>query len=154
MTPTSAALFSGLYCTFMRYLGIDYGAKRVGVAVSDAEGTIAFPRDTLDNNASLLEGLAGLVAKEGIEAIVVGDTRSHGGAKNPVTAEAENFMKKLEERTEKRVLSTFEAFSSIEASRYAPEGKEHEDSAAAAIILQRYLDMKSPEHRNQNTNKD
>lgn len=125
----------------MKYLGIDYGSKYLGIAVSNAEGTIAFPRSTLFNDGSLSANLKEVVSKEKIERIVVGDTRSHGGAANPVTNEAEIFMKTLAQETGVEVIPVFEVFSSIEASRYAPGDRQHDDSAAAAIILQRYLDM-------------
>lgn len=126
----------------MKYLGIDYGAKRVGVAVSDAAGTIAFPRATLPNDAQLFSQLEELVKNEKITRIVVGDTRSHGGKENPVTAEAEAFVTALEKALATPVVRVWEMWSSIEASRYAPEGKEHNDASAAAIILQRFLDTR------------
>lgn len=125
----------------MKYLGIDYGSKRIGTAVSNAEGTIAFPRTTFANGRKLLETLSELLRQEKIEHIIVGDTRSHGGSENPVTAEAEKFMEALADETKLPVSRAFEVFSSIEASRYAPDPNQHDDSAAAAVILQRFLDM-------------
>ncbi len=125
----------------MRYLGIDYGAKRVGIAVSDAGGNIAFPRATLPNDKTLLRQLVDIAHKEKIEAIVIGDTRSHGGAENPVTIEADTFAESLKKEMALPVERVWEAWSSVEASRYAPEGKGHDDAAAAAVILQRYLDI-------------
>ena len=125
----------------MKYLGIDYGSKRVGIAVSDANATIAFPRATLVNDGTLMAKLSDTVKNEKIERIVVGDTRSHGGGSNPITAEAEKFTEELARETGLSVSRAFEVFSSIEASRYAPEGALKDDAAAAAIILQRFLDM-------------
>lgn len=120
---------------------MDYGSKRVGTAVSNIEGTIAFPRSTFVNDGELLARIAALVEAEKIERVIVGDTRSHGGRENPVTKEAEKFMEELARETGLPVSRAFEVFSSIEASRYAPETNQHDDSAAAAIILQRFLDM-------------
>ena len=128
----------------MKYLGIDYGSKRVGTAISNAEGTIAFPRATLPNTATLVKDLTALAQQENVEQIIVGDTRSHGGGENPVTAEAHAFMQQLAEGSGRTVTPVFEVFSSIEASRYAPGTRQHDDSAAAAVILQRFLDMKGP----------
>ncbi|MDP2648662.1 MAG: Holliday junction resolvase RuvX [Patescibacteria group bacterium] len=124
----------------MKYLGIDYGSKRVGVAVSDDAGGLAFPRTQLSNDDELMEKLAGIVEEEKIESIVVGDTRSHGGGENPVTHEAERFTEDLK-RLGLPVSLVSEAWSSVEVSRYAPKGSEHDDAAAAAFILQRFLDM-------------
>ena len=126
----------------MKYLGIDYGAKRVGIAISDAAGTIAFPRATLPNDAQLFSQLAELGRNEKIGGIVVGDTRSHGGRDNPVTAGAEAFVAALQTAVAVPIERIWEMWSSIEASRYAPEDKGHDDASAAAIILQRFLDIR------------
>lgn len=127
----------------MRYLGIDYGAKRIGIAVSNDEGTIAFPREIVENNAQLFSKLAQIIADEKIQSIIVGDTRSYSNLANPVTKEAESFVERLKKETSLTVNLAGEAGSSIEASRYAPESYGHSDGAAAAIILQRYIDMRT-----------
>ncbi len=124
-----------------KHLGVDYGTKRVGIAISDTEGRIAFPRTTLANDEKLLGQVDDLIRKEHIQVVVVGDTRSHGGGENSVTPEAEAFVVALERETKLPVERVWEAWSSIEASRYAPEGKTHDDASAAAVILQRYLDI-------------
>ncbi len=126
----------------MKYLGIDYGAKRVGIAVSDAEGKIAFPRTTLPNDEKLFPQVMNVIEEEKIGTIVVGDTRSHGGRDNPVTAEADGFVAALQVAITVPVERGWEMWSSIEASRYAPGQKGHDDASAAAIILQRFLDTK------------
>ena len=126
----------------MKYLGIDYGSKRIGVALSDAEGMIAFPRTTISNNAISLSELTKLIEEENVSTIVIGDTRAFSGSENPITKESEEFMGQLQRATELPIVTAFEVWSSVEASRYAPKGHEHDDAAAAAIILQRYLDMK------------
>ena len=125
----------------MKYLGIDYGSKRVGIAASDEGGSIAFPRVVIDNTPHLIEDVLELMKKEGASAVVIGDTRGSGGSANPVTKEAESFAEELVTRGV-AVERVWELWSSIEASRYAEKGNEHEDSAAAAIILQRFLDIK------------
>ena len=125
-----------------KYLGIDYGAKRIGIAVSNDEGTIAFPRETLENNAKLFANLTQIIADEKIKSIIVGDTRSYSNLANPVTKDAESFIERLKKEASLPVNLTGEAGSSIEASRYAPESDGHSDGAAAAIILQRYIDMR------------
>lgn len=124
----------------MRYLGIDYGAKRIGLSVSDEGGAFAFPRETIPHDTTSIDRISDLVRKERIGQIVMGDTRTLSGAENPVTKEAENFRAQLEIHAGVPVLAVWETWSSIEASRFAPKGKEHDDAAAAAIILQRFLD--------------
>lgn len=125
----------------MRYLGIDYGAKRLGLAVS-SEG-IAFPRDVIENDEKAVATLRDIIDKERISTIIIGDTRDFGGMANPITKDAKAFAERVKKETGMAVVEAFEAGSSIEASRFAPEGHSKDDAAAAAIILQRYLDMKS-----------
>lgn len=126
----------------MKYVCIDYGAKRVGISVSDAAGSIAFPRETLPNDARLKAALSELIEREKIESVVVGDTLSHGGARNDVSAAAQAFSDELAQKSGLPVERAWEVWSSIEAGRFAPKGKEHDDAAAAAFILQRFLDMR------------
>lgn len=124
----------------MRYIGIDYGTKHVGVAMSDVGGGFAFPREALANDARLVAVLSELAAREGAGAFVVGDTRAASGEENAVTAESDSFCEKLARESGMPAHRVREAWSSAEAMRFAPPGRRHDDSAAAAIILQRYLD--------------
>ena len=124
----------------MRYIGIDYGEKRVGVALSDGNESFAFPETVFQNDANLEDNILSLIREKGIEALVIGDTRGSSGIQNPMTKEAEEFAHALARRTNLPLHFTKEIFSSIEASRYAPADDEHNDAAAAAIILQRFLD--------------
>lgn len=124
----------------MKYLGIDYGTKRVGLAVSDAGGSIAFPHSVVQNDGELLGKLVELVKSAWIRTVVIGDTRAGNGAENTITPEAEKFAEELRAAAEVPVEWAREAGSTVEASRYAPPGREHDDSASAAIILQRFLD--------------
>lgn len=128
----------------MKYLGIDYGAKYVGIAISDGEGKIAFPRAEVPNDGNLLPFITRMIREEDINVAIIGDTRTLGGGTNPITNEAEAFVDELKKHTTIAVEPAFEGWSSIEASRYAPKGQEHNNAAAAAIILQRFLDMHAP----------
>jgi putative Holliday junction resolvase len=125
----------------MKYLGIDFGTKNVGLAISNAEGTIAFPRETVANDERLIPGLRRWVEDEGVDVVVVGDTRAASGEKNSASDKADAFIEALKAQLDIPVERGFEAWSSLEASRFAPKGRAHDDSAAAAIILQRFLDM-------------
>lgn len=125
----------------MKYLGVDYGSHNIGIAVSDAGGSIAFPREQIVNDARAIGAILKLAKDERTEVVVVGDTRAINGGANEVTKSAEKFMAALE-ATGIKVEKVWEAWSSVEAARFAPKGKAHDDSAAAAVILQRYLDTK------------
>lgn len=123
----------------MRYLGIDYGERRIGVAISDERGSFAFPKETIPNDESAIDRLSTIVNRERIGEIVIGDTRAANAEANAITAAMSEFSKKLSMHTRLPVREVWEAWSSVEAARFAPKGKEHDDAAAAAIILQRYL---------------
>jgi putative holliday junction resolvase len=126
----------------MKYLGIDYGAKRIGLAVSDAGGTIAFPRETITNMRGVIGSIQKLIKDEKIDFVVVGDTKSYGGIPNPVTLQVKDFVEDLKKVLDLPIASSWEAGSTMEANRYDPSGA-HNDAAAAAVILQRYLDIKT-----------
>ena len=126
----------------MKYLGIDYGSKRVGVSLSDQDGKIAFPRGEIGNDVKLIPSLVTVIEKEKVGHVVVGDTLSSGGRENKVTEEARAFVGRLAQAIQVPIEYTSEMWSSVEASRYAPKGEEHNDAAAATIILQRYLDIR------------
>jgi putative Holliday junction resolvase len=127
----------------MKYLGIDYGTKRVGIAMSDEGGSFAFPQEILLNDTKVLEALARIIEKEGVGAVVIGDSLTLNGGDNDITKEVQAFIKRLESSVQIPVHRVREAWSSQEAARFAPDGKKHDDSAAAAIILQRYLDVRN-----------
>lgn len=123
----------------MRYLGIDYGTKRVGVAVSDEDGTLAFPYAILDNSVKIISEIATVCAKEHIGKIVVGESMDFKGHANPVMEEIERLVAGLRESTGLVVVLERE-FLTTQQARYFQPGKERVDDSAAAIILQSYLD--------------
>lgn len=124
----------------MRILGIDYGSKRIGLALSDEHGQFAFPKGVLVNDGRAIQALGDMIEREQVGTVVIGDARSFSGIENPVTAEVEEFAARIKDELKVPVDFIWEAGSSVEASRFAPADKGHDDAAAAAIILQRYLD--------------
>ena len=126
----------------MRYLGVDYGSKNVGLALSDEAGGFAFPKETIANDRRMIARISDIVIVEKVEAIVVGDARSLSGGANKVTADADHLAEALKVATKLPLFRIREAYSSAEAMRFAPPHHRHDDSAAAAILLQRFLDAK------------
>ena len=133
----------------VRAAGIDVGKVRVGVAVADELGLLAHPRDHLDGRDPLraIEALASLATAEQLELFVVGLPRSLGGEEGPAARRARRFARKLGERTGLRVELYDEWLSTREArSRLREQGvddraaRERIDSAAAAVVLQSWLD--------------
>lgn len=123
----------------MRVLGIDYGTKKVGLAISDEEGRISFPHAIIPNTSDLAERIAKVCAKENIGAIVIGESRDFDGAPNPVMKKILPFKKKLENKLALPVFLEPEFLTSKQA-RNIQEGSATTDASAAAIILQSYLD--------------
>lgn len=125
----------------MRHLGIDFGTKKVGLALSDEAGTMGFPHTILPNDSRLLEEVAGLIEREGVSAVVIGESLDFSGKENPVAAHARAFADSLSETTgitpvfEPEMLTTQEARRDFEGVR--THGAV--DASAAALILTSYL---------------
>ncbi len=136
----------------MRYLGIDFGSKRVGVALSDESGTLAFPYSVLKNDSELTAEVERIIKEQKVKLVVLGESKDFSGKDNPIAASAEAFKKTLEKLTHKKVeyepefMTSFQAERNYarrpEASRGGTAPKENSmlDASAAAIILQSYLD--------------
>lgn len=126
----------------MKYLGIDYGSKRVGLAISDAEGRLAFPYSVISNDKKLLVEIEKIISKKKIEAIVIGESKDFKDKPNEIMAAIEKFKKLLEEKTGCRVFFEPEFMTSKQAEHV--QGKNRMlDASAAAIILQSFLDKKT-----------
>lgn len=123
----------------MRVLGVDYGTKKVGVAISDEAGTMAFPYAVISNTKELSEKIGEICTKENIGAIVIGKSHNFDGNPNPVMKKITPFKKKLEERLGLPIYLEPEFLTSKQA-RNIQEGSALTDASAAAIILQSYLD--------------
>lgn len=127
----------------MRFLGIDFGIKKIGLAVSDGEGRIAFPFLVLENNKKILDEIEKIIAKEKIEKIVLGESKNFEGKPNKIMVEIEKFKKSLEEQIKVLVVLEPEFMTSQQAELIQGKNKMH-DASAAAIILQTYLDRNLP----------
>lgn len=132
----------------MKTLGIDFGLKRVGLALTDPGGIMAYPvapivRTTRD---ALFAELTELMAREDVGRVVVGLPLSMDGEDTETTRQARNFAASLERRVSVSVELVDERLSSVEASeRMSDAGiskkrqKPTLDSRAAAIILETWL---------------
>ena len=78
-----------------RLLGIDYGKKRVGVAISDESHKMAFPHTVFPNDAQLVKNLLSVIAKENISEIVIGHSLDKEGNPNSIHAKVEELMMDL-----------------------------------------------------------
>jgi putative holliday junction resolvase len=141
----------------VRVLGIDYGARRIGLALSDATATLASPWRLVQRPPSeaetlrlMIKEITALAAEDdGLEAVVVGWPRRLDGSPTDQTKYVEAFARAIEEKIAVPVVLQDERLTSHEAeSRLAAresdwrKRKAKLDAAAAAIILQDYLDSR------------
>ena len=139
----------------MRFLGIDYGRKRIGLALSDATGLLARPWKTLAREgnarrvaAALGREIAALRAEgDGLDAIVVGHPRRLSGEPNDQTHAVNALAAQLRQVIDLPIVLQDERLTSVEAEAMLAvlekdwrRRKPLVDAAAAAIILQDYLD--------------
>jgi putative Holliday junction resolvase len=137
----------------MRLLGVDVGRVRVGLAISDASGTLARPFATLHVSAENgVDQVAREIAKlsaeqDGLAEIVVGLPRRLDGSANEATGYVHAFIEALRTRTDVPIVTIDERLTSREAEtrlavreRDWRKRKAQLDAAAAAVILQDYLD--------------
>ena len=131
-----------------RLLAIDYGARRVGLALSDPLKMIASPYRTIinNNNTILIEEIETIIAAEDVELTIIGLPLGMAGQKTEQTIKVEEFVDKL---TDRGIIIKYEdeRWSSVAAKRSMKEqniksghNKDLVDQTAAAIFLQQYLD--------------
>jgi putative Holliday junction resolvase len=131
----------------MRYLGIDYGHRKVGLAISDEMGSFAFPYQVIQNfsREKLIRDIKDICEKEGVEKIVIGESLDLSGGANPIQSDILTFKESLEKETELEIVFEREFFTTWEAKRIIDDGQNDKqtDARAAALILKSFLDKKS-----------
>lgn len=126
----------------MRLMGIDYGTKRVGIALTDESGTMAFPHGVLPNTADLAKTIEKLIADEKVGAVVIGHSLNAKNEANAVQEGIDALMLDLTLACGVPVHLEPEQYSTQEALRI--QGRtEQTDASAAAIILNSYLSKRS-----------
>lgn len=119
-------------------MAIDYGSKRVGIASTDETGRFAIPRVVLPNDNNLLDKVLELKEKEGVEKIVIGESKNLDGTPNPILKEIGEFKSMLEDRGTEVVLHP-EIFTTMEA-RQIQGNTDMTDASAAALILKNFIE--------------
>lgn len=143
----------------MRIIGLDYGTKTVGVALSDEGQLIAQPYITIERkHASKLRQtyarIEAIIMEQNVEKIVLGYPKNMNNTEGERVEATKAFMEALERRTGLPVILVDERLTTVEADRILEETgvahsarKEHIDKMAAAIILQSYLDREQNKNR-------
>ena len=133
-----------------RTLGIDFGERRIGLAISDEDGRLAVPLRTLrrtSDRAAIGELLA-IVEREGVGALVIGEPVNLDGSRGPAAERARAFAARLGRRSGlpwslvNESLTTVEAAERLRAAGVDPRREpERLDALAAQILLQEALDQ-------------
>ncbi len=141
----------------MRHLGIDYGTKKIGLALSDETGTMGFPHLVVPNTPKAVEHICAIIAKEDVRALVVGNSLDYAGKENPAAKGAKQLGEEVAARCGVPVFYEWEGLTSAQARRApataeggsafggkerktrAPKRREAVDASAAALILTSYL---------------
>jgi len=130
----------------MRYLGIDYGQKRVGLALSDTEGLLGMPFKTIENK-DLIKNLKKIIKEENITVIVLGLPLNLKMEETAQTKIVLAFKTDLKKQIKDVVIELENEFlTSVQAEKWGATG-ENIDSSSAAIILQSYIDRKKNERK-------
>jgi len=128
----------------MRYLGIDYGHKRVGLALSDEEGILGMPFKTVANK-NLIKTLRKIVKEEGVGKIVLGLPLNLKMEETGQTRTVLKFKDELGKHLRETPVELENEFlTSFQAEKWGAEGEDI-DSSSAAIILQSYIDRRNNE---------
>ncbi len=126
----------------MRYIGIDYGTKRIGIALSDDDGHMAFPAGVIMNEGDRApKEVITRMVKENVGVAVVGMPSGLDGKETKQSHITRSFIEALKRLTPITIETQNEMFT----SRMAIESgmtEHHIDASSAAIILQSYLDKR------------
>lgn len=132
-------------------MGIDYGTKRIGVAISDESGKFAFPKIIVSSGKQALSDIIALIQEEGVEQVIVGNSLDMSGNRNAIMEDVDVFVEQLhkltglpvgfmDERYSSSAIRAFDFEKPIANTRGNSRPTDHIDDRAAAIMLQRYLD--------------
>ncbi|MCR5209958.1 MAG: Holliday junction resolvase RuvX [Lachnospiraceae bacterium] len=143
----------------MRIIGLDFGSKTVGVAISDpllitAQGKEIIRRERPDKLRKTLARIEELILENEVTEIVLGDPKNMDGSDGERVRKTLEFKEMLERRTGLPVHMQDERLTTVEAEEYMRETgikrenfKEYVDEIAAMIILQNYLDRTADERK-------
>jgi len=135
----------------MRYLAIDYGTKRTGLAICDPAETIASPLTVIQGQKELLKKIADVVKAENVEAIVLGLPLNMDDSEGFQTKLVLRFAEQLEQHLNVPIhfqderLSSFSAEEKLASAEFTRgKRKKRLDAIAAAEILEAFLEQKTP----------
>ena len=126
----------------MRYMGIDFGTKNVGIALSDEAGNFAMPHSVIKNSKNLVEDVKKIIDTEKVEHIVIGESKNYHNEENKIMAYVYAFKTELEKVIPIPISFEQELMTSREAQHIQGDHALL-DASAAALILKSYLDRQN-----------
>ena len=126
-----------------RYLGIDCGDNRIGIAVSDEDGKFAFPRVILQNTASFFDELKKIILSEDVGTVIMGLPQNFSGEDTKQTKKVRAFAEILKKEINAEIICENEILTSRQVEKTGASTKAMIDASSAALILQGYLDRKN-----------
>jgi putative Holliday junction resolvase len=132
-----------------RILGIDFGTRRIGLALSDPTGTLASPLPFLENTApkNVTASLKELVQTHEVQIVVVGMPRNMDGTYGPAAAKVREFISQIQPHLSAKIIEQDERMTTLQASKdlsrmglSQKELRKKIDSSSAGLILQQFLD--------------
>ncbi len=136
-----------------RTLGIDFGTRRIGLALSDPTGTLASPLPFLENTGlrEVAAKLQELVQIHGVETVVIGLPRNMDGTYGPSAQKVRDFITQIQSQLSAEIIPQDERLTTTQATRALSQMglsqkdlRKKVDSSSAAIILQQFLDRNQP----------
>jgi putative Holliday junction resolvase len=122
----------------MQRMGIDFGSKKIGIALTDESGIMSFPHSVIPNNSQLLKTIESLAHDRAVKEIVIGHSLDLAGNPNAIHLEVEEFITDITLSLGIPVHLEPEQYTTQEAARTTGKNAQT-DAAAAAIILESYL---------------
>lgn len=136
-----------------RSLGIDFGTRRIGLALSDPTGTLASPLPFLENSSppQVTAALRQLIETHDVQTVVIGLPRNMDGTYGPAAAKVREFIAQIQPHLSAEIIPQDERLTTAQASRdlsqmglNQKELRQKVDSSCASLILQQFLDRSSP----------
>jgi putative Holliday junction resolvase len=122
----------------MQRMGIDFGSKKIGIALTDESGVMAFPHSVIPNDALFFKTIESLVEERQVKEIIVGHSLDLDGKPNVIHSAVEEFITDVTLSLGIPVHLEPEQYTTQEAARITGKNSQT-DAAAASIILESYL---------------
>jgi len=125
----------------VRYMGVDYGEKRIGLALGDSETKVAIPFKVVENINDIMK----IIEEEEVDEIIIGEPLKMSGADLKLSNDFLVFLEKLKKKVNITVRTVDERLTSKAADSLGKgkKNKASRDAVAAMLILQTYLDKYS-----------